>query len=179
MRTTTFQKQVSAGEINYMHDQGMSNKDIAKRLGTTCAAINQYFPEEKRRYTKVTKSDVDEMVRYFKEEYSVQWIAIKFNCATSTVYRNLISRGIIFESKRGGRPKKKKDVGLPEAPKETAPANAGRLDQEKVGIYRGRIGKYVVDREDKTASIPEMMGWLNKEQLGYLIRDLMIVWQEL
>ena len=179
MRTTTFQKQVSAGEINYMHDQGMSNKDIAKRLGTTCATINQYFPEEKRRYTKVTESDADEMVRYFKEEYSVQWIAIKFNCATSTVYRILTNHGITFESKRGGRPKKKKDVGLPEAPKEAEQANAGRLDQEKVGIYRGRIGKYVVDREDKTASIPEMVGWLNKEQLGYLIRDLMIVWQEL
>lgn len=179
MRTTTFQKQVSVGEVKYMHDQGMSNKDIAKRLGTTCTTINQYFPEEKRRYTKVTKSDVDEMVRHFDYGDSVQTIAAKFNCSTSTVYRSLTSRGFIFESKRGGRPKKKKDVGLPEAPKETAPANAGRLDQEKVGIYRGRIGKYVVDREDKTASIPDMMGWLNKEQLGYLIRDLMIVWQEL
>ena len=179
MRTTTFQKQVSASEINYMHDQGMSNKDIAKRLGTSCATINQYFPEEKRRYTKVTKSDVDEMVQLFKQGISVQKIATKYYCSSSTVYRILTNNGIIFESKRGGRPKKKKDVGLPEAPKEAEQANAGRLDQEKVGIYRGRIGKYIVDREDKTASIPEMMGWLNKEQLGYLIRDLMIVWQEL
>ena len=176
MRTTTFAKQVSVSEINYMHEQGLKNKEIAERLGTSRATIDKYLPPLKKRvYTKVTRKDIDEMEAMFKSGRPVAEIAKHFNCCIQTVYRNLKPRGIEFETKF--RAKVKKDVGLPQPDKEEPVVQSGRLS-DGVGVYKGFLGKYIVDKEDKLVAAPEIPHWLDKETLGHLIRDLMIVWQE-
>lgn len=176
MRTTTFAKQVSVSEINYMHEQGLKNKEIAERLGTSRATIDKYLPSKRKKYVRISNGMASCMLDMHNEGYSIRNISAHFNVSDSSVYRALAKKGVVFDKPKGTK-KEKKDVGLPQPDKEEPVVQSGRLS-DGVGVYKGFLGKYIVDKEDKLVAAPDIPHWLDKETLGHLIRDLMIVWQE-
>lgn len=176
MRTTTFAKQVSVGEVNYMHEQGLTNKEIANRLGTSRATIDKYLPSKRKKYVRVNDGIAEYMLDMYNEGYSIKYISAHFDVSDSTVRRALAKKGVVFDGKKVWQ-KEKPDVGLPQPEKEEQVVQSGRLS-DGVGVYKGFLGKYIVDKEDKLVAAPDIPHWLDKETLGHLIRDLMIVWQE-
>ena len=172
---STFKHDIRPSELEYMLGQGLSVKEIAKRLDVSPVTIRNNLPSaDKRKYTFLTDEQVDEAVRRVKAGESVYAIARDYGVAVTTVYRRLRQLGVSTD--KSGRKKKAAEEVLPEPKAEERPA--GRLTASQIGIYDGRFGRYLVDTKEHFVMIPEGPRWWDKESLGFLIRDLMIVWQE-
>lgn len=171
MYRTALKHEVSASEMQYLRDQGLTNKQIAERLDISQATVCRYLPPKT---TRLTNDDKRAIVEMYKNGKSVKEIAESYEKSPFTIYHVLNDAGI----KKGKvqTDKKKKCVKPEVIPEEFKPQ--GRLIFDRIGVYSGRLGEYYVDKERNMVILPHMFTYLNKDDLGYLIRDLTTVWNE-
>lgn len=173
MYRTALKHEVSASEMQYLRDQGLTNKALAERLEISPATVCRYLQPKAARLTNADKQAIIEM---YKNGKSVKEIAESYEKSTATIYHILNDAEIKREKKLKLKKEKRHDeMGL--IPEEVKPK--GRLIFDRVGVFSGRIGEYYVDKEKSAVMLPPMSYQLSKDEVGYLIRDLMTIWQEL
>lgn len=157
--------------MQYLRDQGLTNKQIAERLDISQATVSRYLEPKKIQLTSNEKEDIIELYMNGK---TVKDIAEMYKRSVFTIYNILRQAGIKIE--RAKTEKKPPDEPKKIVQEEFKPE--GRLIFNRVGVYSGRLGEYYVDKETNMVTLPCVFKCLNKDDLGYLIRDLQTVWQE-
>lgn len=167
------EKEISISELTYLRNQGLTNKQIAEKLGYSKNTISRYLPRTRKENVKLSESDKAEIVSLYTKGTSVLQIAAKFNASTTAIYHVL---GVIVKKKS----RKQKtavsasiDIQVPEE------KPSGRLKRKDLIIYTGLYGSYTVDAKEGTVLLKETEATLNKEELRLYIRDLMDIWKEL
>lgn len=183
--------QVSISELNTLRSEGLSNREIARRLDVSEATIGKYIPAEHKKYVRLSESQRKELISDFKGGAKMSELAEYYNIAFPTVRRILIEAGEFTPRPYGGKGKKLKDTPVKDpvvepvqpkpaqiVPTEDPGKESCRLIHDQIAVYNGRRGRYLIDKKDLMVLPPELPHWFTKDELGELIRDLMIVWQE-
>lgn len=176
MYRTALKNEVSVSELNYLRDQQMSNKQIAKKLGVSPATIGKYLPSSRKSRAKLSENDKNEIFELWRDGELVADIADTYNCSVATIYKLLKDRGISLRGKKSEKEEKVEGI-LPEQEQEEA--KSSNLQQRTVGIFAGRLGEYVIDTEKRTLLAQPHIDVFDKEHIFNYIRDLMIVWKEM
>lgn len=165
--------QVSVSELQHMRDEGYSNKEIAKRLDVSEASISKLLPSQRKKAVTLSVQDRKDIVELHQSGISVKEIAEEYGCSLGAVYSCLKQGGVQIRKKK----ETKKSTMTP-TPKQEEPPKTSRLTRLEIGVFTGRCGRYLVNMEDKSIMLPSVPETINKEQLGYFIRDLMTIYQE-
>ena len=173
MYRTALKHEVSSSEMQYLRDQGLTNKAIAERLEISPATVCRYLQPKSARLTNADKQAIVEM---YKNGKSVKEIAESYEKSAFTIYHVLNDAGIKRERKKAQTEKEEQHDEIELIPEEVKPK--GRLAFDRVGVFSGRLGEYYVDKEKLVVMMPPMPYQLSKDEVGYLIRDLMTVWQD-
>lgn len=169
---TALKHEVSASEMQYLRDQGLTNKAIAERLDISPATVCRYLHPKSPRLTDNDKQAIVEMLKNGK---TVKEIAEDYEKSVATIYGVLKEAGIKRELKYKPANGEQRDE-IEQAKEEFKPS--GRLIFDRICVYSGRLGEYYVDKEKLVVMLPPMPHQLSKDEVGYLIRDLMTAWQE-
>lgn len=172
MYRTALKHEVSASEMQYLRDQGLTNKAIAERLDISPATVCRYLQPKT---TRLTNDDKQAIVEMYKNGKSVKEIAESYEKSPFTIYHVLNDAGLKRERMKTEKVERNNEQKEP-IQEEFKPE--GRLIFNRVGVYSGRLGEYYVDKETNMVTLPCAFKCLNKDDLGYLIRDLQTVWLE-
>lgn len=172
MYRAALKHEISASEMQYLRDQGLTNKAIAERLEISPATVCRYLPPKSARLTNADKQAIVEM---YKNGKSVKEIAESYEKSAVTIYHILNDAGIKREKKL--KPKKMCQHDEIELIPEDVEPN-GRFIFDHICVFSLRLGEYHVDKEKTVVILPPLPYQLSKDEVGYLIRDLMTIWQE-
>lgn len=175
MYRTALKHEVSASEMQYLRDQGLTNKAIAERLEISPATVCRYLQPKS---TRLTNADKQALVEMYKNGKSVKDIAKLYEKSAVTIYHVLNDAGIKQEKKAQTE---KDGMGRHDEieliPEDVEPN--GKLIFDRVSVFSGRLGEYHIDNEKTVVILPPLPYQLNKDEVRYLVRDLMTIWQEL
>lgn len=182
----TFGRDVSMSELEYMRSQHMTNKQIAEKFNVSPSTIGRYLGPARKRRTKMVDEDYKLIIKLYKEDgYSPKYIAEDvYGCAVGTIYRILRENG--FEFSRGRKktdiPEKveePEEVIVEPSPIAVEEPKSACLAVRDVKIYSGNMGEYLIDFTSNTIELRNTYKEMNKQELGFYIRDLMAVWKEM
>lgn len=169
---TALSHEVNVSELEYLRSQGLNNQQIADKLDISRATVGKYLPSERKKRAMLSVVDRENIATLYSNGTSARDLAGQFGCSIGTIYAILSARGIILHETK---PKKQEkecnccDCGT----------DSSSLIFGQIGHYDGRLGTYYVDKVKQVAILPQRPTQLSKEDLGYLLRDLMTVWKEM
>ena len=176
MQRTAFIHEVSQSELDYLRSQGLSNQEIAKRVGCSPSTIGKYLPSQRKARVKLDENDRKDILELYQDGNSVKEIADSYDCSIGTIYRVLKTDGIELQQRQT-----KSEVK--EEPKqdilEQSQNREGRMTVYQMGLYDGLKGVYKVNLTEHTVEFPELPKTMEKQELGFYIRDLMQIWKEM
>lgn len=170
MQRTAFDHEVSQSELNYLRSQGLNNQEIAKRVGCAPCTVSRYLPSLRKAKIQLSDKDRKDILELYKDGNSVKDIADTYNCSVNVIYRILKANGIQLQQKKD-KPKIKDEPKqyIPEQPQD----HSGRMTVYQMGLYDGWKGMYKVNLTEHTVEFPELPKTMEKQELGFYIRDLM------
>lgn len=185
---TALTADLSPSVLRSMREQEhLTNKEIAQRLDVSVATINKYLPsdEKHKNYHRMTQSDISFMKEMYKQGMKITDIAAKMNVSVPTVSKWLESEGLRIVVPRPRKSQYPVTVTIPnhmpdEEQPEEEPEKIFRHCKKtvQVGVFEGRLGEYYVGMQHGKVMLPTIPKFLSKEEIGYLIRDLQTLWQE-
>lgn len=178
MQRTAFNHEVSQSELNYLRSQGLNNQEIAERVGCSAATINKYLPSQRKARVKLTDKDYKDILELHNDGNSAKEIAETYGCVPGTIWR--ILRNIGVETKQRTT---ETEPEVQEEPKQDIPEQpqdrGGRMTVYQMGLYDGWKGVYKVNLTEHTVEFPELPKTMERQELGFYIRDLMQIWKEM
>lgn len=176
MQKTAFNHEVSQSELNYLHSQGLNNQEIAKRVGCSPSTISRYLPSQRKAKVKLNENDYKDILELYKDGNSVKEIADSYDCSIGVIYRVLKANGIELQQKQSkSEVKEEPKQDIQEQPQN----HNGRMTVYQIGLYDGWKGVYKVNLTEHTVEFPELPKTMEKQELGFYIRDLMQIWKEM
>ena len=176
MQRTAFSHEVSQSELNYLRSQGLNNQEIAKRVGCAPCTISRYLPSQRKARVKLNEKDYKDILELYQDGNSVKEIADSYDCSIGVIYRVLKANGIELQQKQT-KPEVKEEP-KPDIPEQPQNHN-GRMTVYQMGLYDGWKGVYKVNLTEHTVEFPELPKTMEKQELGFYIRDLMQIWKEM
>ena len=176
MQRTAFSHEVSQSELNYLRSQGLNNQEIAKRVGCAPCTISRHLPSQRKARVKLNEKDYKDILELYKDGNSVKEIADSYDCSIGVIYRVLKANGIELQQKQAkSEVKEEPKQDNPEQPQN----HNGRMTVYHMGLYDGWKGVYKVNLTKHTVEFPELPKTMEKQELGFYIRDLMQIWKEM
>lgn len=177
MQRTAFNHEVSQSELNYLRSQGLNNQEIAKRVGCAPCTVSRYLPSLRKARIQLSDKDRKDILELYKDSNSVKEIADTYNCSVNVIYRILKANGIISKQKKAKLEVKEEEQkqDISEQPQN----RNGRMTVYQMGLYDGWKGVYKVNLTEHTVEFPELPKTMEKQGLGFYIRDLMQIWKEM
>lgn len=182
MYRAALKNEISQSELNYLRDQGLSNKEIALRTGCSEQTISRYLPSLRKARVKLSDKDREDILELYKDGNKVGEIAESYNCTNNVIYRILKSNGVVLKQKKTeAEPveEKPKQIDIQQSAQPQQAQESGRMKLYQMGLYDGWSGTYRVNLTEHTIEFPELPKTMEKEDLGYYIRDLMQIWKEM
>lgn len=181
MFRNAFSHEVSQSELNYLRSQGLNNQQIAQRVGCSRGTISKYLPSQRKPRVRLSQEDRQDILKLYNDGESVKDIADAYSCHITTIYDTLKALGA--EIIRGKKQAKPKEEPTPEPNKEAAFEQAGshsaKMTVYQIGLYDGRYGVYKVNLTEHKVEFPDLPKTMEKQELGFYIRDLMEIWKEM
>ena len=177
MQKMAFNHEISMSELNYLRDQGLSNKEIAEKIGCSAATVSKYLPSQHKARARLSDEDRNDILELYRSGKKVKDIAESYGCTLPTIYNLLKAEGIQVRGKKKTE-KKQKTVTLKTQQLEP---DMGVSDVEDgyIHAYEGRLGKYAIDTKDHILLAQPKIAEFDKETVLAYIRDLMIVWRKM
>lgn len=177
MQKTAFNHEISMSELNYLRDQGLSNKEIADKVGCSTATVSKYLPSQRKARARLSDEDRNDILELYHSGKKVKEIAESYGCTLPTIYNLLKAEGIQVRCKKKTE-KKQKTVTL-KTQQQEPDTSAVDVEDGYIHAYEGRLGKYVIDTKDHILLCQPKIGEFDKETVSAYIRDLMIVWRKM
>lgn len=170
-------KEVSVNELQQLRDEGLNNRQIAERIGSSTSTISRYLPTSCKKHVCLDDSCREEIVQLYKEGETAKTIAEAYGVGIATVY-NIVKKGGVNKRKT------KKEQKIPDQPNKipeevSKESSFGKLVCMQIGCYTGRHGEYMINFTKGTVELPDVKKMMTKEEIGEYIRDLMSVWREM
>lgn len=176
MQRTAFNHEVSQSELDYLRSQGLNNQEIAKRVGCSPSTVGKYLPSQRKARANLDENDRKDILELYQDGNSVKEIADTYDCSTGAIYNILKANGI-------GPKQKQSKPEIKEEPKQDIleqPQNHdGQMTIYQIGLYDGLKGVYRINLTEHTVEFPELPKTMEKQELGFYIRDLMQIWKEM
>ena len=169
---TALSHEINVSELEYLRSQGLSNQQIAAKLDISRATVGKYLPTERKKRVTLSPIDRENIVALYMHGTSAKELAGRFGCSVGTIYAVLSVKNVKLHEPKAKKPEKTYDG--PDCGTDSSSLIFGQI-----GHYDGRLGTYYVDKVKRVAILPQGPTQLSKEDLGYLIRDLMTVWKEM
>jgi len=176
MYRAALKNEISLSELNYLRSQGLSNKEIASQVGCSAQTVGRYLSSQRKAKVKLSDQDFKDILELYHDGNTVKEIADSYNCSTGAIYRVLKTGGIDFQPKKAKQEVKeepKHDISAPPQ------SHSNKMTVYQIGLYDGWKGVYKVNLTEHTVEFPELPKTMEKEELGFYIRDLMSIWKEM
>ncbi len=176
MYRTALKNEVSQSELNYLRSQGLNNSEIAARLGCSTATVGKYLPSQRKERVKLNEKDYKDILELYHDGNSVNEIADSYGCSLGVIYRVLKANGV--ELRKNQSKPETKDEPKQDIP-EQQQATSSHMTVYQMGLYDGWKGTYKVNLTNHSVEFPELPKTMEKQELGFYIRDLMQIWKEM
>lgn len=175
--------EVSQSELNYLRSQGLNNQQIAQRVGCSRGTISKYLPSQRKPRVRLSQEDRQDILKLYNDGESVKDIADAYGCHITTIYDTLKALGTeIARGKKLAKPEQKSDQETEQKPvdiPEQVQNRSAKMTVYQIGLYNGRYGIYKVNLAEHKVEFPDLPKTMEKQELGFYIRDLMEIWKEM
>ena len=183
MSRNALSHEVSQSELNYLRSQGLNNQQIAQRVGCSKSTISKYLPSLRKPRVRLSQEDRQDILKLYNDGEPIKDIADAYGCHIKTVYVTLKALGTeIARWKKQVKPEPKvepkvetKPVDIPEQVQN----RSAKMTVYQIGLYDGRCGVYRVNLTEHEVEFPDLPKTMEKQELGFYIRDLMEIWKEM